>query len=265
MFVAELHVYPIKGARGVALDRSDVLRGGLRHDRRFMAVTPEGRFITQREHPKLALVTTELRGDTLVMGAAGTFVELPLGMDDSHRRHVHVWHDAVEAVAVAGDSAAALSDHLGVACALVFLPEHVIRPLDPRFSQPGDRVGFADGFPLLLASRASLAELNGRLETPVPMNRFRPNVVVEGGAAYQEDHHDHARIGTLAYRMPKRCGRCTVITIDQASARVTSEPLRTLARYRRVANAVYFGQNLVPDEEGSIAIGDEVTYWGGPD
>lgn len=265
MFVSSLHVYPIKGARGIALERSDVLRGGLRHDRRFMVVRPDGRFLTQREIPRLALVTTELRGDVLVMGAADSLVEIPLVVEGTHRQHVHVWRDAVEAVPVPGDSAAALSDHLGVACGLVYMPEQVVRPVDPRFSNVGDHVGFADGFPLLLASSASLADLNGRLETPIPMDRFRPNVVVDGGEPFDEDRHDRAQIGAMSFRMPRRCERCVVTTIDQTTAQShPREPLRTLAAYRRVGKNVYFAQNMIPDDEGVIAVGDPVTYAGSP-
>lgn len=262
MRLSSIHVYPVKGARGIAYDQADVLFGGLRHDRRFMIVKSDGSFLTQRSHPRLALVTTAIEGDALVLGAAGSSTRIPLAPDTHHewRRHVHVWHDAVEAVEVHGDVAAMLSEHLGETCQLVFMPDDVIRPVDPRYANASDRVGFADGFPVLLAATASLAELNGRLEQPVPMDRFRPNLVVEGGAAWDEDRHEHAWVGDLPFRMPKRCSRCQVTTIDQATAEVTNEPLRTLARYRRVGNNVYFAQNLIPDREGVVRVGDDVRY-----
>ena len=262
MKLSSIHVYPVKGARGIALDRADVLFGGLRHDRRFMVVTDDGMFITQREHPRLALVTTAIEGDALILGAAGSIVRLPVAPEGRGRRHVHVWHDAVEAVEVHGDAAGALSEHLGVKCQLVFMPVDVIRPVDPRFSNAGDRVGFADGFPVLLAASASLDELNGRLEVPISMNRFRPNLVVGGGDAFEEDRHDEAWVGDLRFRMPKRCARCPVTTIDQLTAEVSREPLRTLSRYRRIANNVYFAQNLIPDREGAVTVGDAIRYEG---
>jgi uncharacterized protein YcbX len=140
------------------------------------------------------------------------------------------------------------------------MPDDVVRPVEAPYGAPGDRVGFADAYPYLLATTASLAELNARLDVPVPMNRFRPNLVVEGGEAYEEERHPRVRIGALTFRMPKRCARCQVTTVVQATAAVSKEPLRTLASYRTEGNNVYFAQNLVPDGEGILAVGDEVDY-----
>jgi uncharacterized protein YcbX len=260
MQLAEIHLYPVKGARGIALPRADVLAGGLRHDRRFMLVDEDGTFLTQREHPRLALVTTAIASDSLVIGAGDASAVVPLAPADGAPRRVRIWRDAVEAVEVEGDASALLSAFLGRRCALVFMPDQVVRPVDPRYASPGDRVGFADGYPVLLAARASLDELNGRLAAPVPMNRFRPNLVVAGGAAFDEDRHERAIVGELSFRMPKRCERCQVTTVDQATAEVGVEPLRTLAGYRKAANSVYFAQNLIPDGEGAVAVGDAVRY-----
>ena len=163
-----------------------------------------------------------------------------------------------------GPAAALLSEHLGERCTLLFMPDDVVRPVDPRYAKADDRVGFADGFPLLLAARASLDELNARLDRPVAMDRFRPNLVVEGGDPFEEDRHDHAKVGALVFRMPKRCARCQVTMVDQQTAVVGKEPLRTLARYRTERNKVYFAQNLIPDGEGTVAVGDEVSYFGSP-
>lgn len=261
MLLSQLHLYPLKGARGIALARADVLASGLRHDRRFMLVGDGGRFLTQREHPRLALVTTAIEGEALVIGASDAEVEVALA-HDGPRRSVRVWEDDVDAVEVLGPAATLLSDHLGERCTLVFMPDDVVRPVDPRYATPDDRVGFADGFPVLLAARASLDDLNARLAEPVPMDRFRPNLVVDGGNAFDEDRHDHVQVGALTFRMPKRCARCAVTTVDQQTAATGKEPLRTLARYRSQANKVYFAQNLIPDGEGTIAVGDEVRYFG---
>lgn len=260
MRLAEIHVYPIKGAHGIALSRADVLTGGLRHDRRFMLVDDEGTFLTQRDHPRLALVTTALASGTLAIDAGDARVVVPLAPSGGPPRRVRIWRDEVEALEVEGDAAGLLSSFLGRRCALVFMPDSVVRPVNPKYAAPGDRVGFADGYPLLLAARASLEDLNARLATPLPMDRFRPNLVVEGGAAFEEDRHERAVIGGVAFRMPKRCNRCQVTTIDQATAEVGVEPLRTLARYREVDNNVYFAQNMIPDAEGEVRIGDAVVY-----
>lgn len=260
MKLAELHIYPLKGARGIALPHAEVLLGGLRHDRRFVLLDANGRFLTQRTHPTLALVTTAIDGSTLVLETpGGRGVRLPLAPEGA-RRTVRIWDDDVEAVDVGGDAAELLSTHLGEPCSLVFMPDDVVRPVEAPYAAPGDRVGFADAYPLLLATRASLADLNGRLAQPVLMNRFRPNVVIEGGEPFEEERYARVRIGALTFRMPKRCARCQVTTVDQETAAVGKEPLRTLAAYRTEGHKVLFAQNTIPDGEGRLAVGDAVTY-----
>lgn len=262
MRVAEIHVYPLKGARGIAQARADVLRGGLRHDRRFMLLDASGTFLTQRSHPTLALVTTEIRGDVLVLGVpAGGSAEVSLS-PEGPRRTVRLWKDDIVVMDVGERAAALVSEHLGQTCSLVYMPDDVVRPVEAPYGVAGDRVGLADGYPVLLATRASLADLNRRLDVPVPMSRFRPNLVVEGGEPYEEDLHSHVHVGSVAFRMPKRCARCQVILVDQDTAAVGKEPLRTLATYRTENSKVHFAQNLIPDSPGSVAVGDEVRYSG---
>jgi uncharacterized protein YcbX len=144
------------------------------------------------------------------------------------------------------------------------MPDDVVRQVDLEYARPGDRVGFADGYPLLVASLASLADVNARIQSrggdPVPMDRFRPNIVVEGALAWDEERHARVRIGAVLLRMPKRCSRCEVTLVDQATAEIGKEPLRTLASFRSESNKVYFAQNAVPDMEGKVAIGDPVTF-----
>jgi len=261
--LAEIHVYPVKGARGVALDRTDVLAGGLRHDRRFMLLDADGVFLTQRTVPKLARLTTALEGDFLVLGAEGlgnAAVPLAAEAHEGPRRRVRVWDDEVDAVVVGGEAAELCAEHLHAHCTLVYMPPDVVRPVEAPFGQAGDRVGFADAYPVLVATRASLADLNARLAAPVPMDRFRPNLVIDGGEAFEEDRYARVRVGLQTFRMPKRCARCTVTTVDQATGAVGKEPLRTLATYRADGNKVYFAQNAIPDLEGSVAVGDDVEY-----
>jgi uncharacterized protein YcbX len=270
-FVQSLHVYPIKGARGVSLTRAEVLPSGIRLDRRFVVVDETGLFVSQREEPKLALVDVALGEQEVRVSASALEARIPLAPEGPLRR-VRIWKDEVDAVDVGGDGASFFSQYLGRAVSLVFMPQDVIRQVDLSYARPGDRVAFADAFPLLVASAASLADLNERLEkhgsAPVPMNRFRPNVVVEGGAPFAEDEAPSARIGGLSVRLPKPCDRCQVTTIDQATAEVGKEPLRMLARFRRgkddAANKVYFAVNAIPDlaagASATIAVGDPVGY-----
>jgi uncharacterized protein YcbX len=262
--LAEIHVYPLKGARGIALDRADVLTGGLRHDRRFMLLAADGTFVTQRSHPALALVTTALpphAGAATSLTIATPLASVEVSLTPAGRRTAaRIWDDDVEALEIPGAAAEILSDHLGERVSLVFMPDDVVRPVEAPYGTAGDRVGFADGYPVLLATRASLADLNARLPSPGPMNRFRPNLVIEGGSAFEEEEHARVRVGPLTFRMPKRCSRCHVTVVDQATGAVGKEPLRTLAAYRTERNKVYFAQNLIPDGEGTIALGDAVTY-----
>jgi uncharacterized protein YcbX len=258
--LTELFVYPLKGARGISLPNADVLPGGLRHDRRFMLVDVENQFITQRSHPALALVTTTLHPAALTLGVrSGESATVPLA-PEGRRRSVTVWGDTVAAIEVDGPAGELISEHLGVKCSLVYVPEDAERPVESPYGKPGDRVGFADAYPVLLATYASLLDLNQRLDVPVPMSRFRPNLVVQGGAAFDEERFGSAAVGAVTFRMPKRCARCSVTTVDQDTAAVGKEPLRTLASYRKEQNQVYFAQNLIPDGSGELRVGDPVTY-----
>jgi uncharacterized protein len=244
--LASIHVYPVKGTRGISLEASEVLLSGLRHDRRFMLVDSDGSFMTQRRHPKLALVDVALGAESITIGGE---IEVPLALPASlERTKVTVWKDTVDAVAVPGESSRWFSDRLGVACTLHWMPPDVDRP------------GFTDEFPLLVASLASLADLNARLPSPVPMDRFRPNLVFEGGAPFDEERFPTVAIGALRMTLAKRCARCEVTLVDQRTAEVGKEPLRTLASYRKDGNHVYFAMNAIPDREGRVAVNDPVSY-----
>jgi uncharacterized protein YcbX len=261
--LSAIHVYPLKGARGIALERAEVELRGLRDDRRFMLVDRRGGFVSQRSHPRLALVRTRLEGEALWLEAPGAgevaVPRAPVGPT----REVEVWGDRCRAVRASAEASAFLSDVLSDELELVFQPDEERRPVDPDHASAGDHVSFADGFPVLLASRASLDDLSARVGEPVPMDRFRPNLVIEGGAPFDEDRHEAVRVGALAFRMPKRCARCQVTTVDQARGEVAGpEPLRTLSSYRAQGRRVFFGQNLVPDAVGVVALGAEVVWLG---
>jgi uncharacterized protein YcbX len=237
-----------------------------------MVVDADGTFVTQRKYPELARVAATIVGDRLLLAVdGGRSASVPL-VPDGPRRRVRVWDDEVDAVDVAGDAATLFSEHLGMPCSLVFMPSDVVRQVEEPYARPGDRVGFADGYPVLVASLASLADLNARLvaagSPPVPMDRFRPNIVVEGGDAFAEEAATTARIGGVVFRMPKHCARCKVTTVDQATGIAGKEPLRTLASYRTVANDVNFAMNAIPDLAHDVSavlrVGDAVTYFHEP-
>jgi uncharacterized protein YcbX len=255
--LSDLCVYPIKSCGGIPVDEWEVDERGLRHDRRWMLVDETGSFVSQRKLPRMALIKVRIESGGLVVDAPGmTSLNVPFEPPDDKPLLARVWGDLVEGQTV--DDYGWFSEFLGVRCKLVYLPDESVRPVDPAYAEPGDRVSLADGFPFLLISEASLADLNARLEQPLPMNRFRPNLVVRGCEPFAEDGWRGVRIGQLTFRVVKPCARCTITTVDQESATKGKEPLRTLARFRRAGNKVLFGQNLIHDETGTLRVGDPV-------
>ena len=208
----------------------------------------------------MTLVTPSIQGDRLRIEAPGMPpLETPLHPAPVVATQVTVWDDTVSA-AWAGESAASwFTEFLGTPCSLVHMAEDVLRSADPAYAPSGARVSFADGFPFLLISEESLADLNGRLGRALPMNRFRPNLVVSGGEAFAEDGWDRLEIGGIGLRVVKPCGRCVVTTTDQSTGERGQEPLRTLATYRRQGGEVMFGQNVVHENTGRLRVGDQVT------
>jgi uncharacterized protein YcbX len=262
--VSALFIYPVKSCRAIALDRSALEARGLRHDRRWMVVDAEGQFVTQRSEPRLAQVEVAILGDTLVLSARPRARPRPplcvplLPRDTGPRRRVRVWRDEVEAIDCGADANQWVSDWLGSPASLVFMPDDTTRAVNPKYARSGDAVSFADGFPLLLASISSLDDLNRRLDRPVPMDRFRPNVVVGGCPAWAEDEWGRICIGDVPIRVAKPCSRCIITTTDQRTGERGVEPLRALATFRARDNEVLFAQNCIPETTGSVAVGDPV-------
>lgn len=260
--LASITIYPVKSCRGVALASSRVLRRGLALDRRWMVVDAVGRFLTQREEPRLALVDTEIQGDAIRLSARDHGeATIPITTEAGALTDVEIWGRRVRALAHE-DAGRFVSALLGRQARVVHLPERYASPSASRHARPGDEVSFADGYPLLVASEGSLDDLGARIEARgdarVPMVRFRPNVVVRGAPAWDEDGWAAIAIGGVRLRAPKPCERCVMTTIDPASAKAGPEPLRTLASFRKREGGVWFGVNLQPDDEGDVAVGDPV-------
>jgi uncharacterized protein len=261
--VRALFVYPVKSCRGIALDRAEVEVRGLRHDRRWMIVDEAGTFVTQRTVPRLTQIEVAIDGAraALVLSAPGhPALRLALAPHEGASVPVRVWRDEVEALHAGEEAARWVSAFLRAPASIVFMPDAVERPVRPDFARAGDHVSFADAFPLLVTTTDSLDDLNARLDRPLPMDRFRPNVVVGGCPAWEEDDWRRARIGAVPLRLPKGCDRCVVTTTDQLTGERGVEPLRTMAMFRKWTDSkVYFGVNAVPDAPGRIAVGDRVT------
>jgi MOSC domain-containing protein len=255
-----LVIYPIKSARGIPLDESPVDEFGLRYDRRWMVVNPSGEFLSQRTHPRLALIAPQIEGELLRITAPEMpSLELPLRPTDTVRSRVAVWGDICPASWLGENAAGWFSEFLACSCSLVHMADAVVRPADPAFAPTDTRVSFADGFPFLLISEESLADLNRRLAEPLPMNRFRPNLIVAGAEPYAEDRWHSVEIGAIPMRVVKPCGRCVVTTTDQSTGERGKEPLRTLATYRRQGGEVMFGQNVLHERPGRLRVGDEIV------
>jgi uncharacterized protein YcbX len=232
-----------------------------------MLVDAHGLMVSQRSQPRLALVCAEPRPDGRVRvtapGREALALEVP---EPGGTVAVEVWRDKVEAVPAGPAADAWFSDYLGAEVRLVHLDDTACRrPVDPVYGRAGETVSFADGYPLLLTTVASLEALNSLIargdhadEGPLPMNRFRPNVVLAGTAPWAEDDWLRLLIGEVAFRVAKPCGRCVVTTTDQRTAERGKEPLRTLARHRRFGDRLVFGQNLVPENTGTLRVGDPV-------
>ena len=252
--LSDIRFYPVKGLRGIPVPECAVEPWGLAGDRRWMIVDRDGVFVSQRTLPPLAVIGASPTADGgLLLTAAGhepLAVPRPEAGAGSEAVTTVVWRSAVPALA-AGDTADAwFGEVLGIRCRLVYMADPTVRPVSPDFGRPADRVSFADGYPVLLTTTASLAELNRRLAEPVPMERFRPNLVIDGiGQPFAEDGWRCVRVGGVVFRVVKPCIRCAVTTVDQQTGeRMGTEPLRTLATFRRVpAGGVLFGTNLIPD------------------
>ena len=258
--VSSLIYYPIKACRGFEVESADVERMGLQHDRRMMVVTPDGGFLTQREFPRLALVTPTLKDGTLELSAPH-YDSIQLGIQTTGApMPVKVWSsEGVQAIDQGQEAASWFSDWLGIEVRLVHISDGYIRRLNPQYAvSADDHTGFADGFPILLASEEGLQDLNSRLETPVPMNRFRPNLVVKGCAPFAEDTWNRIQVGDVALAVVKPCARCVVTTIDKNTLETSKEPLKTLGKYRKHKLGAIFGQNAIPLNEGTLQKGMKV-------
>lgn len=258
--VAALFVYPIKSCAGMSVSSVTLDRRGVVGDRRFMVVDDDGRFLSQRELPKLALIVPRIADGMVTLTASGSPpLTVPI-LDDGPRRSVVVWRDVCDALDQGDDASRWLSAHLGVPCRLVRIADEWKRLVDPTYAtRPDDEVSFADAYPLLLIGEASLDDLNTRLQTPLPMNRFRPNVVVRGSTPFAEDSWRDIVIGDVRATVVKPCARCVTTLVDQETGARGKEPLRTLATYRRRGDGeVYFGQNVIHSGAGAIRLGDRV-------
>ncbi|TFY84850.1 MOSC domain-containing protein [Pseudomonas kairouanensis] len=262
--LSALYRYPLKSGKAQVLQNIGLDQLGLDGDRRWMLVDEaSGRFLTQRAVAKMSQLSALWNGTGgLTLSAAGVApLDVALPGSDAELRGVTIWRDTLR-VPDAGDAAAAwVSAFIGKPTRLVQVPVDRARSTEAGFGKDDDKVGFADGFPLLLIGQASLDDLSHRIGRPMEMLRFRPNLVIEGSAAFAEDSWKRVRIGDVEFRVVKSCSRCILTTIDPATGERSAdrEPLATLKTYREQDGDVMFGQNLVNDGIGQLAVGMPVT------
>jgi uncharacterized protein YcbX len=258
--LTEIWIYPIKSLGGIPLTSARVMGKGLQYDRRFMLVGPDGVCLTQRERPIMALFKLSLDGDQILIRHKNDVLALPaVPTVFAEPEQVRIWDDTVAAQGVGAEYDQWFSSRMGMNAHLVYFPEGNARPVDPQYKVNDEHVGLADAYPFLVIGQSSLNDLNSRLDTPLPMNRFRPNLVIAGADAYAEDTWRDFRIGDTRFVGVKPCARCVLTTVDQDTAVKGKEPLKTLAKYRSRNNKIYFGQNAVALDLQYITVGDPVT------
>ncbi len=258
--LSQINIYPVKSLAGINLNSWPVTEKGLKYDRKWMLIDHNRQFLSQRVLADMALINTALTDKYLILSAP-EMENLYLDLDPFEGEVISstIWHDQCNALGVSKEADQWLSQFLKQDCRLVYQPDDLVRPVDPDYAKPGDKVAFSDGFPFLIVSENSLSTLNNQMQLNLPMTRFRPNLVISGCPEYAEDSWRIISIGTIDFRLPKPCSRCSVPTIDPETARTGKEPLTTLNRTRKWQNKVYFGQNALHDQTGHLTVGDRIT------
>jgi uncharacterized protein len=259
--VTELYIYPIKSLGGIALSNAEVTDRGFKYDRRWLLIDENNRFLSQRELPVMALLKVIITSNGLLVTHRPTShnILIPFLPQTSEHCTVTVWDDICTAIYVSDAADKWFAEKLGVKCRLVYMPDDYKRQVDEKYAPEGFVTSFSDAYPFLIIGQASLDDLNARLTDKLPINRFRPNIVFTGGKPFEEDVIDHFTINNINLHGVKLSARCILTTIDQITIAKTKEPLKTLAKYRRRGNDVFFGQNLIHTGSGFISVGDEIS------
>lgn len=258
--ISQLFIYPVKSLGGIAVPSALLTDRGLQYDRRWMLVDEHNRFLTQRVLPQMALFSVTIHDENLQIKHHPTNQYLDLPFQCSGETFIAtVWGSASLVQVVSEEANKWFSETLGLRCRLVYMPDEARVEVESPQNTTNQLTSLSDGYPLLVIGQSSLDDLNSRLEVPLPMNRFRPNIVFTGGYPYQEDDMEHFRVSGHDFYGVKPCIRCVITTIDQRTAAASREPLKTLATYRRVEKGVYFGQNVIYRDYGfRVSVGDSI-------
>jgi uncharacterized protein YcbX len=263
MNVSQLYIYPIKSLGGVSVSAVNITDRGFQHDRRWMLIDENNRFLSQREVAEMAMLSVEILQDGLKVyhkKDQDDYIDIPFTISTGVTVIVDIWGSFCKAHLVKGEADKWFSKILNTHCRLVYMPDSTRLPIDENYAIKGnDITSFSDGYPILMISEASLQDLNNKTEEPIPMNRFRPNLVFTGAAAFIEDSMKEFTINGCTFFGVKPSSRCVVTTINQDTTEKGKEPLKTLSVYRRKDAKVYFGENVIAAGPGKINVGDTVT------
>jgi len=260
--LSQINIYPVKSLPGISLTQTEVEERGLKYDRRWMLVDNENMFITQRLFPKMIFIDVKIEDEYLVFTHKRKPLEplkIPLNNFPKKEINVEVWDNICLALEYEKSINDWFSASLNFTCKLVYMPDSTERKTSIKYFPEGKNVSFADGYPFLIIGEESLHYLNAKLESPVLMDQFRPNLVFAGGFEHDEDTWKDIKIGDIKFTVVKPCARCVITTIDLNSGNKNREPLATLVTYRKVENKIMFGQNAISHNEGIVNVGDEIV------
>jgi uncharacterized protein len=261
MHISELYIYPIKSLGGYAVQQAIIEPTGFKHDRRWMLVNANNICITQRDTPNMALLQTAETPTGIVVyhkQQPNNEIAIPMLPSTAPTIQATVWDDTCAVQVYNAEINQWFSKQLNIDCKLVYMPNNTSRLVDNNYAANNEITAFTDGYPILILGQASLDFLNQKLKVPLPANRFRPNIVFTGGHPHAEDEMAEFTINNISFLGVKPSARCNVTTINQQTAKLGKEPLKTLATYRFKNNKIYFGQNVLHQQLGSIQVGNHI-------
>ncbi|MGG9972598.1 MOSC domain-containing protein [Ferruginibacter sp. SUN002] len=261
MQVSQLYIYPIKSLGGISITSAELTDRGFKYDRRWMLIDKKNNFLTQREFPQMALLQVTLTASGLQVSHKinNQSIYIPFLPETNELVQATVWSFTGKAQVMSSVVNEWFTEMLSIPCRLVYMPDETRRKVNSYYAINKDITSLSDGYPMLMIGEASLEDLNKRLDDPVPMNRFRPNIVFKGGQPFEEDIMAAFMINGIDFYGVKLCSRCVVTTINQNTAEKNKEPLKTLSTYRKKNFNIYFGQNVIHGGLGTINVGDSIT------
>lgn len=260
--ISQLNIYPVKSLGGISKQTVQLCNTGFEYDRRWMLVDENNLFLSQRTHPQMVLLHTSQNDNGFTVSKyndENLSIIIPYVTEARKKLKVTVWEDICSAIEVSNEHNEWFSDMLHFKCKLVYMPDDAVRLVDKRYAVNNEITSFSDGYPILMIGEATLEHLNNKLKDGLPMNRFRPNMVFTGGYAHIEDEMEKFSINEINFRGVKPCSRCVMTTINQQNAEKGKEPLTTLSTYRMKDNKIYFGQNVLHQQNGIMNVGDTIN------